>query len=480
MGPIGPGSVDRPSVVVRRAVWRMPDARAAPTMGESIPAPRCPVSGLSTDLYELNMAASYLRRGMIGPATFSLFIRRLPGTRGYLVAAGLDDALDFLEDFRFDPGELSYLRDVLGFDEETVERFADLRFSGDVWAVPEGRLVFADEPLLEVTAPIPEGQLAETYLLNVITFQTAIASKAARCVDAAADRGVFDFAFRRTQGPETAMRVARCASIVGFAGTSNVEAARRFGLRTVGTMAHSYIQAFPTETDAFRAFAADFPRQTTFLVDTFDTLEGVRRAIDVARELGLEGGVGIRLDSGDLASLAAASRHLLDEAGLTAARIVASGSLDEYEIARLTSVGAPIDAFGVGTKMGVSADAPYLDSVYKLVEYGGRPVMKRSPAKETAPGPKQVWRRRQGAFDDILALRGEQVPGDREPLLVPVMRAGRRIGRGDGLTAARTAFRHDLERLSDLARRLDGPVPPAVGRSAALRTLVTDTERRLA
>jgi nicotinate phosphoribosyltransferase len=316
------------------------------------------MGALWTELYELKMAASYLRRGMAGPATFSLFVRHLPSARGYLVAAGLADCLAFLDSFGFTADELAYLRDAHTFDEATLQAFASLRFNGDVWAVPEGHIVFADEPLIEVTAPIAEGQLLETYLLNQMTFQTTIASKAARCIVAAGGRDVVDFAFRRTQSPEAAMSVARVSAMIGFAGTSNVEAARRFGLRAIGTMAHSYIQAFPTERQAFRAFAEDFPESTTFLVDTFDTLDGVRSAIDVIRELGLSARLGIRLDSGDLGELARGSRRLLDGAGLTDARIVASGGLDEYEITRLLAEGAPIDTFGVGTKMGVSADAP--------------------------------------------------------------------------------------------------------------------------
>jgi nicotinate phosphoribosyltransferase len=437
------------------------------------------MGGLWTDLYELNMAASYLRRGMDGIATFSVFIRHLPPGRGYLVAAGLADCLTFLESFGFTGDELAYLRDVHAFDEATLQAFAGLRFTGNVWAVPEGRIVGADEPLLEVTAPIAEAQLVETYLLNRVTFETTIASKAARCVVAAGGLDVVDFSFRRTQGPEAAMSVARVSALVGFAGTSNVEAARRFGLRAVGTMAHSYIQAFPTEREAFRAFAEDFPEKTTFLVDTFDTLVGVRSAIDMASELGLGQQVGIRLDSGDLSSLARDSRRLLDDAGLTDARIVASGGLDEYEIARLVNERAPIDVFGVGTKMGVSADAPFLDSVYKLVSYEGRPVMKLSPAKITAPGAKQVFRRLSGPFDDIVGLREEPVPPGRGPLLVPVMRDGRRLDDGFNLQSARERFERDLERLPEAACRIELPDQIRARRSGRLKGLIVRTERNL-
>ncbi|HKZ75282.1 MAG TPA: nicotinate phosphoribosyltransferase, partial [Actinomycetota bacterium] len=380
---------------------------------------------LLTDLYELNMAASYLRRGMEEPATFSLFVRHLPANRGFLVAAGLEPCLEFLEGFGFEEDDLRYLAGELGYDEETIERFRDIRFTGDVWAVPEGRIVFADEPIVEVTAPIAVAQLVETYLLNQITFQTTIASKAARCRIAARDRDLVDFAFRRTQGTDAAMAVARTTAMVGFAATSNVEAARRFGLRVAGTMAHSYIQSFPTEADAFRAFAQDFPDRTTLLVDTYDTLNGVRTAIEVIRELGLTEHLGIRLDSGDLEELSRGARRILDQAGLPHVRIFASGGLDESDVDRLVTAGAPIDAFGVGTRVGVSADAPYLDSVYKLVEYDGRPVLKLSEAKATEPGRKQVFR---GEGGDVIGLRDEPPPPGSEPLLVPVMLEGRRTG----------------------------------------------------
>jgi nicotinate phosphoribosyltransferase len=283
--------------------------------------------GLVTDLYELTMAVSYLRRRMVGPATFSLLVRALPPDRGFLVAAGLQDCLSFLERFGFDDDELAWLADSAGFDKATVEGLGRLRFTGQVWAVPEGRLVFAGEPLLEVTAPIAEAQLVETALLNLVSFQTAVASKAARCRLAAAGAQLLDFAMRRSQGLEAAMAVARCSALVGFAATSNTAAARRFGLPAAGTMAHSYVEAFADERAAFGAFAEDFPDRTTFLVDTYDTLGGVRAAIAVIEELGLGGPLRVRLDSGDLGALAVQVRRLLDAEGLPQVRIVASGGL---------------------------------------------------------------------------------------------------------------------------------------------------------
>jgi len=432
--------------------------------------------GLLTDLYELNMAASYLRRGMTGPATFSLFVRRLPAERGFLVAAGLEDCLQFLEGFSLTGDDLDYLRQVQRYDEDVLRMLAGLRFTGDVRAVPEGRVVFAGEPLLEVTAPVAEAQLAETVLLNHVTFQTSVATKAARCVLAAAGAQVVDFAFRRTQGIEAGLAVARASSIVGFASTSNVEAARRYGLTAAGTMAHSFVEAFADEKLAFAAFAQDFPGKTTFLVDTYDTEQGVRAAIEVTRQLRLPGPVGVRLDSGDLAGLARLARRMLDDAGLPDARIFASGGLDEWAIADLVAGGAPVDAYGVGTKMGVSADAPYLDTAYKLVAYAGRPVMKLSPGKVTQPGAKQVYR---GPGGDLLTLDGEAAPPDRNPLLVTVMRHGRRVAAPEPLARARHRCVADLAWLPPAARALRAPAPVPVAVSSQLAGLRVRLTREL-
>jgi nicotinate phosphoribosyltransferase len=435
---------------------------------------------LLTDLYELNMAASYLRRGMEQPATFSLFVRALPPDRGYLVAAGLESCLGILEEFRFEPEDLDHLRDVLHFSEADLRHFADLRFRGDVWAVPEGRVVFAGEPLLEVTAPIAQAQLVETLLLNQLTFQTAIASKAARCRVAARGRALVDFALRRTHGTDAGMGVARATAIAGFAATSNVEAGRRFGLQASGTMAHSYVEAFATERDAFVAHAEDFPATPTFLVDTYDTLGGVRTAIEVAQELGLDDAMGIRIDSGDLGALAREARRMLDAAGLGGARIVVSGGLDEFDVDALVGGAspAPIDAFGVGTRIGVSADAPSLDTVYKLVEYAGRPVRKLSQGKATAPGAKQILRH-PSMRDDVVALRHERLEG-YEPLLVPVMQRGRRIaGDSTSIDAARARFDADLALLPQDTLRLKQPESPPVRWSDQLTQLTERVGARL-
>jgi nicotinate phosphoribosyltransferase len=431
---------------------------------------------LLTDLYELNMAASYVRRGMTAPATFSLFVRSLPPQRGFLVAAGLEECLRWLEELSFSGEDLDYLASV-GMNEDSLVALAPLHFTGDVRAVPEGRVVLAGEPLLEVTAPIAEAQLAETFLLNQVTFQTTLASKAARCRLAAAGRiEVVEFGFRRTQGVEAGIAAARVAAMVGFRATSNVAAARRFSLEPSGTMAHSYVEAFPTELEAFRAFASDLPGRTTFLVDTYDTLSGVQHAMEVARELGIERQLAVRLDSGDLIGLSIAARRMLDEGGLPEARIFVSGGLDEHDLARLVAAGAPVDAAGVGTRLGVSADAPYLDSAYKLVAYDGRPVMKLSEGKATLPGAKQVFRG--PGLADWLAMADEAAPPGTRPVLELVMRAGSRLpmaGPQDDepalLDAARARFEADLGELPALATALTDPVPPEARLTPALERL---------
>ncbi|MDP9818313.1 nicotinate phosphoribosyltransferase [Spirilliplanes yamanashiensis] len=425
------------------------------------------MSGLWTDLYELRMAASYRGREMTAPATFSLFARRLPADRGFLVAAGLADALDVLERYRLDDDELGYLRSAGVLDGRAAALLRGLRFTGDVWAVPEGRVVFADEPLLEVTAPVAEAQLVETALLNVVTFQTAIATKAARCRLAAGGAQLVDFAMRRTHGLPAAMSVARAAAVGGFDATSNVAAARHYDLRPVGTMAHSYVQAFRDERAAFHAFVVDCPQSPVLLIDTYDTIAGARAAIEALSALQPRTGGGVRIDSGDLGRLATQVRRMLDAAGLGRVRIMVSGGLDEHGIE--TMRGAPVDAFGVGTRMGVSADAPSLDSAYKLVEFAGRPVGKLSPGKATWPGAKQVYRA-DGAVD-LLALRAEPAPPGYRPLLEPVMRGGRVLcpeTPAAAVRAARARRAADVAALPPQVRRLCSPAVPAARPTAAL------------
>ena len=379
---------------------------------------------LLTDLYQLTMLQSYHRRGMDQDATFELFVRHLPANRRYLIACGLASALEFLESLRFSADALAYLRGLDRFDDSFVEWLGALRFTGDLWAMPEGEVAFAGEPLLRVTAPLPEAQLVETFLLNAVLYQTGVASKAARCVTAAAGREVVDFSLRRDHGIDASLKAARAAWVAGATGTSNVLAGKLYGIPVFGTMAHSYVMAFDDELEAFRSFAEEFPDGTVLLVDTYDTEHGLRLAVEVGRELAGRGQTlrGVRLDSGDPIALSRIARRALDEAGLRDAQIFVSGDLNEWRIAELVAAGAPVDAFGVGTELGVVADAPALAGVYKLVEYAGRPRAKRSALKETIAGRKQVWRRSDGT--DVLARDDVEIEGAR-PVLVRVMSGGR-------------------------------------------------------
>ncbi|MGW2512250.1 nicotinate phosphoribosyltransferase [Streptomyces scopuliridis] len=434
-------------------------------------------SATTTDLYGVTMATSYLREGMTGPATFSLFVRDMPSDRGFLVAAGLESALDFLSGFRVGPEDVDAFASVLHRPPRDLAPLLGLEFTGQVRAVPEGRIVLAGEPLLEVTAPLPQAQLVETYVLNQVSHQTTIASKAARCVLAAAGHPVVDFSLRRTHGVEAGFQAARLGAVVGFAGTSNVAAATAEGLPAVGTMAHSYIEAFGTEEAAFRAFARSHPGPVTFLVDTYDTEAGVRVASRVLRDLDRAAGSAIRLDSGDLGALALRARAILDADGLPDVRIVASGGLDEYSVDELVRSGAPIDVYAVGTRVGVSADAPYLDSAYKMVEYDGRPVMKLSSAKVTAPGRKQVFRC--SGYADVIGLRDERPPDEGTPLLETVMRNGKRIAGSPTPVESGERFAADLAGLPSAARLIRSPVAPRAVSSARLIALTDDIRRRI-
>ncbi len=393
--------------------------------------------GLSTDLYQMTMGASYHALDVNGIATFSLFVRRLPPERAYLVAAGLDDALDRLLNIRFDESALNYLHSTGQVRPEFIDTLTDFQFSGDVWAVPEGRIVFGDEPLLEVQAPIIEAQIAETILLNAIHYATMVASKAARCVSAAPGKSLIEFGLRRTPSVDAGLAAARSAYIAGFAGTSNLYAGERFDIPVSGTVAHSFIEIFPNELDAFRAFSRTFPGDVTLLIDTYDVIQGACNAAIVAQEIAPSGKKvrAVRIDSGDLVDLSKQVRAILDSEGLQDVGILASGGLDEHDLHRFMAADAPIDAYGIGTRLGTSADAPSLDMVYKLVQFGEVPKLKLSAGKATLVGPKQVWRRAglDGLFvSDLIARRSEPSPGDEwEPLLVPVMHQGARVGRGD-------------------------------------------------
>jgi nicotinate phosphoribosyltransferase len=416
-----------------------------------------------TDLYELTMLQAYYELGLADEAVFDLFVRRLPASRNFLVACGLDDVLHYLETLSFSDRALGYLASLGTFSESFLHELGSFRFEGDVYAVPEGTPVFANEPVLEVVAALPQAQLVETFVLNQVSFQTLIASKAARVVKAAHGHTVVEFGLRREHGTDAGMKAARACFVAGVGATSNVLAGQVYGIPVVGTMAHSYVEAHDTELESFRAWASVFP-DSILLVDTYDTLEGVRNVIRLARELGDDFAVrGVRLDSGDLARLAGEARRLLDEAGLSGVEIFASGSLDEHIVADLVAAGAPITGFGVGTRLGVSADHPYLDTAYKLSGYAGQARMKLSTGKANLPGRKQVYRVESGsppqASHDLIALHDEPLEG--RGLLVKVMEAGRRLPAAKADLAAINAHAcGELARLPAALRTLAPADPP--------------------
>jgi nicotinate phosphoribosyltransferase len=431
---------------------------------------------LMTDLYQLTMAAGYRLSGMDAEATFELFIRSLPENRSFLVAAGLEQAVEYLLGLAFDDDDLEWLRSLPVFrhvDEAYFRYLREFRFTGDVWAVPEGTPVFANEPLLQVRAPLPQAQVLETFLLSVLHFQTLVASKASRVVLAAGGRGVVDFGTRRAHGPEAGVLAARAAYIAGCEGTSNLWAARAFGIPAVGTAAHSWTQAFATEQEAFQRYSELFPDSTVLLIDTYDTIRGARNAARIGR--GLQG---VRIDSGDLLAQSRAVRELLDEEGLTETRIIVSGDLNEYRIRDLLEKQAPVDAFGVGTEMVTSMDQPALGAVYKLVErtQGDRKVycVKLSRDKQTYPGRKQVWRFTDGEGTYLRDEIGD--PGERpdaspppQPLLVPVVERGRLVYEFPLLGEVRRSAFRKRSRLPAPCLRLEAGDPYPVEWSGTLK-----------
>jgi nicotinate phosphoribosyltransferase len=432
---------------------------------------------LFTDLYELTMLQAYFDEGLNDTAVFDLYVRTLPLERNFLVAAGLEQVLEYLERLAFTKADLAHLESLGGFTPAFLNALADFRFTGSLRALPEGTLVFADEPLLEVEAPLPQAQLIETFLLNQISFQTMIASKGARAVIAAGGRTLVDFGTRRAHGVDAGLKAARALYLAGFDATSNVEAGRLYGIPVSGTMAHSYVQAHADELDAFRAFLRSFP-ETVLLVDTYDTGRGLRNVVALARESADFRVRAVRLDSGDLAALAAEARAVLDAAGLQSVGIFGSGGLDEQKIDRLVRAGAPFTGFGPGTSVVTSEDAPRLDTAYKLVAYGGSGRMKLSPAKATYPGRKQVWRRyRAGVLaGDLLGGADEEREG--EPLLVEVMRDGQRTAAGrEALAAARVRARSELARLPPALRDL---APAAMPYQVELSPALADETAALA
>lgn len=416
---------------------------------------------LFTDLYELTMLQAYFEEGMTENAVFSLFVRRLPARRNFLLACGLDTVLDYFESLRFGDDDLAFLASLGKFSDRFLNWLRVFRFTGDIYAVPEGTPVFPNEPILEVVAPLPQAQVVETFVMNQIHLQTVLASKAQRVVTAADGRPVVDFGARRIHGIDAALKAVRAAYIAGVSATSNVLAAQQFAVPVTGTMAHSYIQAHQDEASAFRSFTRLYP-DTVLLIDTYDTLAGVRKVIDLANTLGEDFRVkAVRLDSGDLLVLSKQVRRLLDKAGLGKVGIFASGGLDEDRIEELVTSGAPIEGFGVGTSMGLSIDAPNLDIVYKLCEYAGKGRFKFSTDKPILPGRKQVFRMTENNRDarDVIAQADEDLPG--RPLLVTMMRNGERLSAGRvDLESARDYAQRQVARLPDRVRDLAPAEPP--------------------
>jgi len=441
---------------------------------------------LFTDFYELTMCASYFDNKKFEPATFDLFIRRLPENRSYFLFAGLEQVLLFLKNVKFTEEHLSYLKKQ-GFNSQFLDYLRNFKFTGDVWAVPEGTVAFPCEPLIRVTAPIIEAQLVETFLLNTVNLQTTIATKASRVVNATKGKAVIEFGLRREHGIDAGMKVARCSYIAGCQGTSNVLAGLAYGVPVFGTMAHSFVMSYEKEIDAFRAFAKTFPANSTLLIDTYDDIAGAEKAAIVAKELEEKGFrlSGIRLDSGDLAEISKKVRKLLDDKGLQYVRIFASGDLDEFKIEELLKRGAKIDAFGVGTKMGTSADKPYVDVIYKLCETMSEkgsfsPIMKLSEGKVTLPGRKQVYRfkDKNGNFSkDIIALADEKVKG--EALLVKVMEKGEIIYDLPSLDEIRATAAESLSKLPEKYKKLTGAPTYPVELSQDLEILIRKLQKKL-
>ena len=440
-----------------------------------------PIDPLLTDLYQFNMLQAYLDGGKTETAVFEFFVRRLPARRGFLVAAGLEQALDYLETLQFSDDHIAWLRDSGRFSAVFLDQLARFRFTGDVDAMPEGSIFFGNEPILRVVAPLPEAQFVETRLVNILHFQSLIASKAARMVLAAPGKQLVDFGLRRAHGAEAGLFAARASYIAGFAGTATLLAKREFGIPVFGTMAHSFIQAHDDEAEAFEAFARSQPDNLVLLLDTYATEAAARKVVQLAPRLKALGIAvrGVRLDSGDIVALAKSVRHILDAGGLADVVIFASGGLDEDQLARIRAAGAPIDGFGIGTSLTTSSDVPALDCVYKLQEYAGVPRRKRSVGKATWPGRKQVWRSLgpDGRITgDMLSTEDDDWPGER--LLEPVMRNGRRLQQPP-LAAMRARVSRGLDQLPDTARRLEDPSPCPVTIAPRLVALTEAVDRRL-
>ncbi len=439
-------------------------------------------SPLLTDLYQINMIQAYLDHGDTKTAVFELFARSLPGRRGFLMAAGLEQALDFLENLRFSAAEIAWLKSTGRFSQSLLDYLAELRFSGDVHAMPEGTVFFANEPILRVTAPLPQAQFAESRLLNIMHFQSLIAAKAARCVLAAPDKLLVDFGMRRAHGAEAGLMAARASYVAGFGGTATVLAGAKFGIPLYGTMAHSYIETFDDEAAAFETFARARPDNVVLLLDTYDTEAAARKVVKLAPRLKAAGIAirGVRLDSGDLIALAKSVRAILDAGGLQDTTIFASGGLDEDALLEFARTRAPIDGLGIGTSLTTSDDAPSADCVYKIQEYAGVARRKRSAKKATWPGRKQVWRHYDATgrmAGDLLSLESHQAAG--EPLVRLVMQGGKRLQPPESLNDIRARAKRELERLPDALRRLDPAARYPVEVADDLVQLAAEVDSRL-
>jgi nicotinate phosphoribosyltransferase len=440
-------------------------------------------SPLLTDLYQLNMVQAYLENDLMAPATFEFFVRRLPARRAFLMAAGLEQVLEYLEQLRFSDDDLKWLAGTGRFGADLIAYLSTFRFTGDVHAMAEGTIFFADEPVLRVTAPLPQAQMIESRLINILHFQSLIASKAARVVLAAPGKLLVDFGLRRAHGAEAGLMAARASYVAGFAGTATVLADELFGIPSYGTMAHSYVQAHDDELAAFESFARARPNNLTLLIDTYDTEAAARKVVAVAPRLAASGITinAVRIDSGDLAALSRGVRQILDAGGLANVRVFASGGLDEDSLAALVRTGAPIDGYGVGTSLTTSADVPSLDCVYKLEEYAGLPRRKRSIAKETWPGRKQVWRRYGAGGEmvgDVLSVEDDRQEG--APLLRQVMREGKRMAPPESLADIRARAARELASLPPALRRLDAESAYPVRIGQGLQQMTAEVDRRLA
>lgn len=446
---------------------------------------------LLTDLYQLAMMQVYLDHGDTQTAVFEFFARSLPPRRRFLVAAGLEQALDYLENLRFSAADIDWLSSTGRFKDNLLDYLREFRFAGDVHAMPEGTVFFAGEPILRVTAPMPVAQFVETRLINILHFQSLVAAKAARCMLAAPGKLLVDFGFRRAHGAEAGLMAARASYLAGFAGTATVLAGEKFGIPLYGTMAHSFIEAFDDEMAAFESFALSRPVGLVLLLDTYDTEAAAEKVVALAPRLRARGIAirSVRLDSGDLFQLSNSVRKILDDGGLREVTIFASGGLDENALAALTKHRAPIDGFGVGTSLTTSSDVPAIDCVYKLQEYAGLPRRKRSDKKATWPGRKQVWRRYgdDGQMQaDILSLDAgsassaarKRLGGD-EPLIHPVMCGGKRLQPPEMLAAIRERAKRELARLPEPLRRLEGEATYPVEIAAELKALAAEVDRRL-